>query len=200
MKSKVCVIFSLFTIIIALMSLTGCNLSGNDSNNEEKEINEILNHCQRIDEAQSFYNKFLDLADKQLIKLSDELNPYPENDYYLVTDFQNIHELKEYILKLYSIEIADEYYFKHFENSEYFGNNGPFIIEVDNKLYCDTTRYGGRGGKNIYDYSSLNIVKSCADIATVTIDYYFIMEPDVVKTKTISLIKENNFWVFNDFI
>ena len=187
------VILSLIFIMFSLYDFNFTSINTIDTQ-------EIINHCNRIEEAEEFFNKFLDMADVQQVKIDRDANPYPGVNYYLVSDFNSLQELKSYILELYSLSVASEYYFKYFENPDYFENNSPLYIEIDNQLYCDTTRYGGRGGKNVYDHSSLNIVKSCTDTATVTIDYYFIMEPDVIKTKTISLIKENNSWVFNDFI
>lgn len=182
------------SLIIILTIMCGCAEMQKEISYNDIDKKGIINRCNRIEEAEEFFNRFFDMADKHQIKIPEDINPYPSEDYYLVSDFNSLQELKEYILELYSLQIAEEYYFKYFEN------NAPLYIERNNQLYCDTTRYGGRGGKNVYDHSTFVILEANTDTAAVTVDYYFIMEPDDIRTKTIHLIKENGSWVFNDFI
>ena len=92
------VILSLIFIMFSLYDFNFTSINTIDTQ-------EIINHCNRIEEAEEFFNKFLDMADVQQVKIDRDANPYPGVNYYLVSDFNSLQELKSYILELYAYQL-----------------------------------------------------------------------------------------------
>ena len=73
------------------------------------------------------------------------------------------------------------------------------MVEVDGKLYADALRFG-IGGGNVYDLNTIVVDEIEGNEAEIKIDYYFDLEPEVIKTLEIEMVKENGRWVFDELI
>ena len=156
---------------------------------------------EKLNDAQKFFYDFTNLAYDENVFLAGEKSPYPDvPKYYLLKDYKTLKEFKDKALSLYSKETAYDYFFKYSENKkDYEISGGPFMVEVDGKLYADARRFG-IGGGNVYDVDSIRIDEIEGDEAEIKVDYYFDREPENIMTEEFELVKENGRWVFDDIV